>query len=61
MMDSGRLFLLIMSKAQMGLMMCKLSGARRRYERTMDESNQTSGTVQIQKQQVSAARSELAG
>ena len=30
---------LIMSKAQMGLILCKLSEELRRYERTMDQSN----------------------
>jgi hypothetical protein len=35
----GAFFLLIMSKAQMGIILCKLSSGFFRYERTMDESN----------------------
>jgi hypothetical protein len=33
-------FLLIMSMAQMGVILCKLSGRGRRYERTMDFGNE---------------------
>ena len=39
-MDSGLSSLLIMSVSQMGLILCKLSEGARRYERTMDFSNE---------------------
>jgi hypothetical protein len=38
-MDSGLFLLLILSVSQKGLILCKVSGGERRYERTMDESN----------------------
>jgi hypothetical protein len=38
-MDSGLLFLLIISEAQKGVILRKLSEERRGYERTMDQSN----------------------
>src|ERR1700742_2908289 len=38
------LLLLIMSKAQMGLIACKVSGGRRRYERALDFGNETNSS-----------------